>query len=57
MLDEHTQFLERVLVEQHVQSLARGQATLDVLRVDALLTAAQARLGAAGFDLVKLAVS
>jgi hypothetical protein len=39
----HVVFLERALVEQHVEALARGQLALGVLRVDALLAAATAR--------------
>src|SRR3546814_16223865 len=39
MLDIGVEFLERALVEQHVEPLARGQLALGVLGVDALLPA------------------
>jgi hypothetical protein len=41
VLDEHVVFLERALVEQHVEPLARRQLALGVLRVDPLLPAAE----------------
>ena len=40
MLDEHVEFLERVLVEQNVQPLACRQSPFGVSRIDALLPAA-----------------
>ena len=46
-------FLERALVEQHVEALARRQLALGVLRVDALLPAAEPRLAAMLFQLFK----
>ena len=46
VLDEQVPFLERALVEQDFQALARGQLTLAVLRVDAPFAAAGARAGA-----------
>mgnify|MGYP003290819990 CR=1 FL=1 len=41
MLDEHVEFLERVLVEQKLDALAGGQLAAGVLRLDALLAAAE----------------
>jgi predicted Kef-type K+ transport protein len=41
MGDEHVVFLERALVEQHLDPLARGQLALGVLAVDPLLAAAE----------------
>ena len=41
MLDEHVEFLERSLVEQQLDALARGQLAAGVLRLDALLAAAE----------------
>jgi hypothetical protein len=43
VFDEHVPFLERAFVQQQFEPLARGQLALGVLRVDALLPAAQAR--------------
>ena len=43
VLDEHVPFLERAGVEQQLDALARGELALGVLRVDALLAAAEAR--------------
>ncbi|XUJ34502.1 hypothetical protein ACQ5SK_47595 [Bradyrhizobium japonicum] len=37
MLDEHVELLERSLVEQELDALARGQLAAGVLRFDALL--------------------
>ena len=51
VLDEHVPFLERALVEQQLQPLARRELALAVLRGDALFAAAQARLGALAFEL------
>ena len=49
MLDISVELFERPLVEQHVEPLARGQLALAVLRIDALLPAAQGSGGAAAF--------
>jgi hypothetical protein len=43
MLDEHVEFLERIVVEQKFDALARGELALGVLRRDALLAAADSR--------------
>ncbi len=50
MLDEHVELLERVVIEQDVDALARGQLALGVLRRDALLAAAHAGAFAAGVE-------
>ncbi len=42
MLDEHVPFLEGAGVEEQLQSLARGELALGVLRLDATLAAAGA---------------
>ena len=47
VLDEHVEFLERALVEQQLDALARGQFAAGVLRLDALFAAAEFRAGAA----------
>ena len=44
VLDEHVEFLERALVEEQLDALARGQFAALVLGLDALFAAAQARL-------------
>ncbi len=44
MLGEHVQLLERASVQQQVEPLARGELALLVLRLDALLPAAEQRL-------------
>ncbi len=41
VLDEHVEFLERSLVEQQLDALARGQFAAGVLRLDALFAAAE----------------
>ena len=41
MLDKHVEFLERALVEQKLDALPRGQLAAGVLRLDALLAAAE----------------
>src|SRR3546814_7125102 len=46
VLDIHVPLLEGALVEQDLQALARGQLALGVLRLDALLAAADRRLRA-----------
>ena len=43
VLDEHVELLERALVEQKLDALARGQFAAGVLRLDALLAAAELR--------------
>ena len=43
MLDEHVELLERALVEQHVDPLARGELALRVLGRDPLRPAARQR--------------
>ena len=47
VLDEHVELLERALVEQQFDALARGQLAALVLGLDARLAAAQAGLVAA----------
>ncbi len=49
MLDEHVEFLERALVEQQVDALARRQLAAGMLGCDALVAAAEFRAGAAFF--------
>jgi hypothetical protein len=44
VLDEHVELLERALVEQQFDALARGQLAALVLGVDARLAAAEAGL-------------
>ena len=39
VLDEHVEFLERVVIEQQLDALARGELALGVLRRNALLAA------------------
>ena len=46
VLDEHVEFLERALVEQQLDALPRGQLAAGVLRLDALLAAAELGAGA-----------
>ena len=46
VLDEHVEFLERALVEQQFDALPRGQFAAGVLRLDALLAAAELGAGA-----------
>ena len=53
VLDEHVELLERALVEQELDALARGQLAALVLRLDARRAAAGAGLGAALFQLVE----
>jgi hypothetical protein len=50
VLDEHVEFLERALVEQKLDALARGQLAAGVLRLDALLAAAEFGAGAPFFE-------
>ncbi len=46
MLDEHVELLERPLVEQQLDALAGGQLAAGMLRLDALLAAAELGAGA-----------
>ncbi len=50
MLDEHVELLERVVIEQEFDALARRELALGVLGGDALLAAAQAGALAAGVE-------
>ena len=51
VLDEHVELLERVLVHQQLDALARGQLAALVLRIDARLPAAEPRVRAPRFQL------
>src|SRR3954469_25363166 len=53
VLDEHVELLERALVEQKLDALARGQFAAGVLRLDALLAAAEFCARAAFFKRVQ----
>ena len=53
VLDEHVELLERALVEQEFDALARGQFAALVLGLDALFAAAQAGLAAPLFEFVE----
>ena len=50
MLDEHVELLERIVVEQNFDPLARRELALGVLRRDALFAAAKAGAGAAAVE-------
>ena len=50
MLDEHVELLERPLVEQELDTLARRQLAAGVLRIDALLPAAELGSGTTIFQ-------
>src|SRR4030095_11317028 len=50
VLDEHVEFLERALVEQQLDALARGQFSAGVLRLDAFFAAAELGAGAPFFE-------
>ena len=50
MLDEHVELLERVVIEQKLDALARGQLALGVLRRNAFLAAPEASAFAAGVE-------
>jgi hypothetical protein len=50
VLDEHVEFLERALVEQQLDALPRRQLAAGVLRLDALVAAAQFGAGAPFFE-------
>ena len=52
VLDEHVPFLEAAGVEEQLDPLARGELALGVLRIDALLAAAEAGARALGFELL-----
>jgi hypothetical protein len=51
VLDVSVNLLERILVEQDVEPLARGELALGMLRVDPALSAAHPGRGAAAFHL------
>src|SRR5205814_6702162 len=51
MLDEHVELLERVLVHQKLDALARGQLAALVLGIDARLPAAEPRIRAPSLEL------
>ncbi len=53
MLDEHVELFERAFVEEDLQPLTGSQTPLGVLGVDALLSAAQAGLGASLVELLE----
>ncbi len=53
VFDEHVPFLERALVEQQLEPLARRELAFVVLRFDAFWATAQARQFALGFELFK----
>ena len=53
VLDEHVPLFEGAVVEQQLDPLARGELALVVLRVDALLAAAQARRARACLRVVR----
>jgi hypothetical protein len=53
VLDEHVELLERALVEEQLDALARGELAAGMLLDDALFAAAQQRLGAALFQFAK----
>ena len=53
VLDEHVELLERALVEEHLDALARRQLAALVLRRDALRAAALPRLLAPLLELVQ----
>ena len=50
VLDEHVELLERAVVEEQLDALARRELAARVLRRDALLAAAEARLRAPLFE-------
>ena len=50
MLDEHVEFLERAVIEQKFDSLARRELALGVLGRDALVAPAQPGAFAAGVE-------
>src|SRR5690606_26560956 len=54
VFDVSVEFLERSLVQQHLEPLARGELALGVLRRDPLLAPAQPGRGAAAFELLDI---
>ena len=50
MFDEHIEFLKRLLIEQNVEALARGQLALGVLRGDPAVAAPRLGLIPALFE-------
>ena len=50
MRDEHIEFLERVVIQQKLDPLSRGQLALGVLRRHTFFAAASNRLGTATFQ-------
>ena len=50
---EHVEFFERVLVQQQIDPLARGQLAFGVLRINTALTATHAGVFAAVFEFLK----
>jgi hypothetical protein len=52
VLDEHVELLERALVHEQVDALARGELAALVLRLDTRAAAALPRPGAPLFELV-----
>ena len=46
MFDEHVEFLERAAIEQKLDALAGGELAAGMLRLDALLAAAELGAGA-----------
>src|SRR5262249_26212719 len=52
VLDEHVELLERTLIHEELDALARGELAALVLHLDARLAAALARLRAPRFELV-----
>ena len=52
MLDEHVELLERALVHEELDALARGELAALVLRLDARLAATFARTRAPRLELV-----
>ena len=53
MFDEHVELLERTLVHQEIDALARSQLAALVLRLDAHLSATGARAFAPRFEFVE----
>ncbi len=53
MLDKHIELLERVLVEQQLDTLPRGQLAALMLRTDPLFAAAEPGFGTPLFEFVE----
>ncbi len=53
VLDEHVELLEAAFVEQQFEPFACGELAAGVLRLDALLAAAEPRLGAFFLELLQ----